>query len=339
MILILTSPEDEPAAAVEWRLRRRGADVLRFDTADFPAAASVTVAYRDGVPRYKLRTREGVRRFDVPQAVWFRRPGPPVAHPHIADEEVRDVVERDCRELLDAVWDSFQCRMLPGTPSAMIVAQRKPWHMHRARALGFDTVPTLFTNDPDEFIDLYREQEGRLISKITASLSLRQRLGTDFFRYTTRVTTRDLAHAQSVALAPIVLQAYVPKLKELRVTVVGACVFAAEIDSQGTHHTSDDWRRYDLAKTAHRPHPLPDGIASRCVRLVADAGLTYGTIDLILTPDGRYVFLELNSAGEYFWIEQLTGLPISDAIADFLVGEPSVAAVQRTVSENDVCNV
>jgi hypothetical protein len=329
MILILTSPEDEPAAVVEARLRARGADVLRFDPADFPTASSITVAYRQGVPRYKLRTREGVRRFDTPRAVWYRRPGSPVAHARITDVEVRDVVEQDCREFLDAVWDSFECRALPGTPSAMIIAQRKPWHMRRAAALGFDIAPTLFTNDPDEFIALYREQEGRLISKITASLSLRSRLGVDFIRYTNRVTTRDVAHAQSVALGPIVLQAYVPKLMELRVTVVGAQVFAAEIDSQATHHTREDWRRYDLAKTAHRPHRLPDAIASGCIRLVAEAGLSYGTIDLILTPDGRYVFLELNAAGEYFWIEQLTGLPISDAIADFLLGEAPAAGCER----------
>jgi hypothetical protein len=54
---------------------------------------------------------------------------------------------------------------------------------------------------------------------------------------------------------------------------------------------------------------------------VAESGLVYGTIDLIVTPDNRYVFLELNSAGEYSWIEELTGLPISEAIADYLLGE------------------
>jgi hypothetical protein len=41
------------------------------------------------------------------------------------------------------------------------------------------------------------------------------------------------------------------------------------------------------------------------------------------------VFLEINPGGEYAWIEDLTGLPISEAICDLLVagrtppGDPS----------------
>jgi glutathione synthase/RimK-type ligase-like ATP-grasp enzyme len=47
-------------------------------------------------------------------------------------------------------------------------------------------------------------------------------------------------------------------------------------------------------------------------------GLCYGAIDMVLTPDGRYVFLEINPNGQYLWIENLTGLHISDAICALL---------------------
>jgi hypothetical protein len=48
--------------------------------------------------------------------------------------------------------------------------------------------------------------------------------------------------------------------------------------------------------------------------------LNYGAIDIILTTGGRHVFLELNPAGEFFWLERAPGLPISEAIADLLLG-------------------
>jgi hypothetical protein len=48
--------------------------------------------------------------------------------------------------------------------------------------------------------------------------------------------------------------------------------------------------------------------------------LNYGAIDIILTPDGKHVFLELNPCGEFFWLEHSAGLPISNAIADLLLG-------------------
>jgi len=51
--------------------------------------------------------------------------------------------------------------------------------------------------------------------------------------------------------------------------------------------------------------------------------LNYGAIDIILTPDGRHVFLELNPSGEFLWLERTPGLPISHAIADLLLrGSP-----------------
>lgn len=319
MILIVSAATDQAALAVERRLRSRGVDVMLFDTGRFPSEARITVSYRDGLPRYTIRLDGQTMRFDEVTSVWFRRPSACKAHPSITDEEVRAVVEQDCGEFLSSIWDGMNCLMLPGSPSIMKTAQRKPTHMARAKALGFDIAPTLFTNDPQEFLDLYRQQEGRLIHKISASLALKERMGTEFARLTCGVTRRDVMHAQSVSLAPIVFQAYVPKRLEVRVTVVGDRVFAAEIHSQQSNRSHFDWRRYDLGGTPHHPHELPDDVAERCVKLVAQSGLTYGTIDLILTPDDRYVFLELNSAGEYSWIEQVTGLPISDAIADLLM--------------------
>jgi glutathione synthase/RimK-type ligase-like ATP-grasp enzyme len=122
----------------------------------------------------------------------------------------------------------------------------------------------------------------------------------------------------------MLFQAYVPKRSELRVTVVGERVFAAEIGSQATHHTRHDWRRYDMAHTPHTPHALPEPVARAAVALVRALGLVYGAIDLVLTPDGDYVFLEINPNGQYLWIEHLTGLPITAAIADHLIGaEPA----------------
>ena len=49
-------------------------------------------------------------------------------------------------------------------------------------------------------------------------------------------------------------------------------------------------------------------------------GLSYGAVDLVLTPEGRYVFLEINPNGQYLWVEDATGLPISDALCDLLMG-------------------
>jgi len=197
-------------------------------------------------------------------------------------------------------------------------AQLKAAQLGIAGALGFELPPTLFTNSPEEFLQFYRQHNGNIVSKL-AGFSFFDTVGATFTRYTEVVSPRDVSYARSVQYCPVIFQAYVPKRVELRITVVGQQVFAAEIHSQATNHTRHDWRRYDLYQTPHAVHELPQEVAEMCVRLVEQLGLCYGAIDMVLTPDGRYVFLEINPNGQYLWIEGLTGLPISDAICDLLL--------------------
>ena len=46
--------------------------------------------------------------------------------------------------------------------------------------------------------------------------------------------------------------------------------------------------------------------------------LSFGAIDMILTPKDRYIFLEVNPNGQFGWIENLANLPISRTIAKTL---------------------
>jgi glutathione synthase/RimK-type ligase-like ATP-grasp enzyme len=50
-----------------------------------------------------------------------------------------------------------------------------------------------------------------------------------------------------------------------------------------------------------------------------DLHLQYGAFDLIKSTDGYYYFLEVNSQGQWLWIEDLTGLKITQSIADWLI--------------------
>jgi glutathione synthase/RimK-type ligase-like ATP-grasp enzyme len=212
------------------------------------------------------------------------------------------------------------------------------WHkaaqLTLALSLGFELPPTLITNDPKEALDFYRTHDGQVVSK-RAGYSWVTEVQSPFRRFTEVVTTRDIAHIAEVRYCPLILQRYIAKVVELRVTVVGSAVFAAEIHSQRSNHTRHDWRRYDHTRCICRPHALPESLADRCRQLVRDMGLTFGAIDLILTPDDRYVFLEINTNGQYLWIELATGLPISEAICDVLTSGRTHRAQQGERSWNE----
>ena len=79
-----------------------------------------------------------------------------------------------------------------------------------------------------------------------------------------------------------------------------------------------DWRRASPSSLCFRSYKLPRSVSDKCVRLVANLGLTFGAIDMVKTPDGDYMFLELNPNGQWGWLEKPTGDPYTKTIANLL---------------------
>jgi hypothetical protein len=327
LILILTQSFDQHADYLIPRLAARGVQFLRFDPVDFPAQASLSLGYTpNGKIQSFLRMGQTVIDLAELQSVWSRRPQAPAPPPQITDPKIREFVTRDAITFVQDLWNGLPCLWLPGHPAAIQRAQLKASQLRIAAEVGLELPPTLVTNSREEFLAFYNEHNGNVISKLIGP-AFELTIGPmGFARYTEVVSKRDVAYAASIEYTPAIFQAYVPKRLELRITVVGERAFAAEIHSQQTHHTRHDWRRYDLSNTPHFQHALPREIEQRCISLVKRLELCYGAIDMILTPEGRYVFVEVNPSGQYLWIEQQTGLPISEAICDLLIAGQGAAS-------------
>ena len=137
--------------------------------------------------------------------------------------------------------------------------------------------------------------------------------------FTKIIDQESIDDVESMKYCPVILQRYTNKAYELRVSVIGDRVFAARIDSQiAGGETAIDWRKYNIPKTPHSPITLPTEINNKLLEFHDRTNLIYSSFDLIYTPDGEYVFLETNPYGQWLWIEDLTGLPISQSISDFL---------------------
>jgi len=111
-----------------------------------------------------------------------------------------------------------------------------------------------------------------------------------------------------VRLTACLFQELVPEKVELRITIVGTQVFSAELSYRNPEDAALDWRTA-YQHLQYRVYDLPESLA----RL---SGL-----DLVVTPDGRYVLLEANPTGQWAWIERATGLSICEALVDLLTGE------------------
>lgn len=331
MILILTDDTDVHADRLGQILSARGRSYVRFDPASFPTEASLTIDFDpSGLRTRRLVTEGATLDLDGVSAVWFRRPGRPRPAPVFADSPVGRFIADESQLVMSDLWDTLDVRCVPGPRPVVLRAQHKVRQLQLAARLGFELPPTLITTEPSALLDFFSAHRGGIITKQAGTSELPATAdGEPVARYTERVRHRDLVHAGAIRHCPTIVQAYVDKHRELRVTVVGDQILAAAIASQEANHTRDDWRRYDDARTVIEPYDLPAPVARSCRDLVAALGLCYGAIDLVLTPDGRHIFLEINPSGQYLWVEEACGLPISDAIADLLTADQHAGSVHE----------
>ena len=159
-----------------------------------------------------------------------------------------------------------------------------------------------------------------MVTKMLSSFAIYEE-GKELVVFTNLVTRDDLVDLSGLSLCPVTFQELLRKSLEIRVTVVGQRIMSACIDSQVSARATHDWRRDGVRMIQDwRPYQLPVEIEEKILRLMDYFFLNYGAIDIILTPDERHVFLELNPSGEFFWLERAPGLHVSDAIADVLLG-------------------
>lgn len=124
----------------------------------------------------------------------------------------------------------------------------------------------------------------------------------------------------SASVTPCLVQDYTNKAFELRVHIIGKKIIAVKIDSQNHDDAHIDWRLAEFNELDYSEYDLPNHIRSSLLKFMSLLNLNFGIIDMIVTPNNEYVFLELNPNGNWWWIENKTKLPISRSIIEWLVG-------------------
>ena len=201
-------------------------------------------------------------------------------------------------------------------PTATYKAEHKAVQLSVAASKGFAVPETRVTNSPHP--DLLGDAYDNVAVKGLDTVLLRAG-GYEMFGFTTFESTEKL-EPYAWRSAPATVQAALTNKLDIRVTVVGGRVFAAAITVEGKP-ICDDWRVHKSSVQFSRID-LPAEIAERCSAVVRQLGLVFGAIDLALC-DNEYYFLEINPTGEWAWLVGSAGLPIDEAIVEFLSQEVS----------------
>jgi glutathione synthase/RimK-type ligase-like ATP-grasp enzyme len=307
-VLILSEIQDVHAQAVMAALAAQGAPAELVDLSEFPTRLALSMAFEGGKRQFLLRRRGGgVLDLDAVGAVWWRRPQS-FRPPSGMDQTKQRFALSEATTAFDGLYQALDAFWI-NEPARDAVAAHKPYQLALAQTIGLDIPPTLMTNDVEASRAFWREHDGEVIYKQFIALP-------DSWRETRRLKPEDEAHAASIAHTPVIFQKHVPAVADLRVTAVEGEFFAAAADVREAEYPQDV--RMNI-NAKYEVHELPSETAEKLRELMNQLGLVYGAIDMRLTPEGRYVFLEINPAGQFLYVENATGQPIAAALAQTLL--------------------
>jgi hypothetical protein len=313
-VLIITNDHDEHADAVVDELTKREVPVFRFHPADFPQRCSVSIEIEDGRVQGELRTSDDRVALDDICAAWFRRSANLYeTRMSITSEKLDNYVKIQSQATVSAVCSCVRALWV-SHPLTLRRAEVKALQLVEASKAGLTIPHTLVSNDPGRATS-FVEALGDADCAIKPLLAVGVTDDEGGFRMPLTAMLPRGHSLASVAHAPTILQPYIEKAFELRCVVMGERIFAAKMDTQ-----SDEKSRIDSrgGNPEHEIFELPDEVEAALHRLMGSFGLNFASLDMIVTPEGEFVFLELNPNGQWLWLEHELGLPLVAAMADLL---------------------
>lgn len=227
-------------------------------------------------------------------------------------------------ETLRSIWRIIPEKKWLNHPENLWCASNKIKQLILADKIGFNIPETLLSTIPKEIAYFYNKYDKNVIIKAVKHGFLLHNNCLNLI-LTSKLEEADIDYIYSQdSVHPSLIQPNLDKEFDIRVTVIGNSVYATRILSQMNIETKIDWRSWGTISDVNLPHErhkLPADIENKCIEINNKLNLNFSCIDLVMTNNGTYYFLEINPNGQWVWIEELMGYPISNSILDLLSKE------------------
>ncbi len=246
------------------------------------------------------------------RSAWYRHPY--LLNLQISDKSKELCLEREIDLLQESIWLQVTDDSWLNHPLIMDKWRTKLAQLSLAKTLGFNVPKTVVANSW-QFIDQSLQDES-IVVKMPRGLIYENNKAITLYS-----TILNKNHRESLSNHnpfPGIYQEFLGKKREWRITIVGDDVF--EVAIYTTEDAKDDWRKHQLTnRVKFKKESLQQSEVSKCLSYLGYLGLNYGAFDLVENSEGKITFLECNTNGQYKWLEDILGLPISNAIADQLI--------------------
>ena len=233
------------------------------------------------------------------QLVFYRRGGISKSYPFFTNNFVKKNLENDVENFQIYFHEMLENKI--GDRNKEFYSN-KLYNLKLAKESGLSIPPTLLTTSKQKLISFIREHEKTIAKPLRNGWFFLEK-DAEFNFANTGLIDLDKATNLEDSFALTLFQSYVNKDLELRVFFTGNKFYSMAIFSQQNEKTSIDFRNYDDNNPNRlTPFLLPSIVEEKLYILTQKIGLTTGSIDLILTTNNDFVFLEVNPVGQFEWV-------------------------------------
>jgi glutathione synthase/RimK-type ligase-like ATP-grasp enzyme len=313
-ILILSNSKDgEHTDSVIGEIRKLGTSYFLLNVDEISCGKMSIHFYEDaGSFRFWLDSGSQTVSSDQIKSVWFRRPNH--FSLEISNQAQRFFAERELSSCLEGLYFCLGGAFWVNDPKSLYVARKKIYQLMVAKRLGLDVPRTVVTNVSGEAHRFFEACEQEMVYKTIGGCYV-EKNEEAFSIYTSTVSKDNLRSLASMSKIPSLFQERLHG-RELRITVIGEFVNAVEIEFSSQEV---DWRRPEVLRTTSvKEVTISNELLETIKKMMSRLHIVFGAFDFILTPEGRYYFLEVNPNGQWYWIEKATGVNLSRQIASVL---------------------
>lgn len=291
-------------------LRERNIPVFRYNCEAGCDVSEISIEMDKGTSRLQFIC-DG-RKIGADDIVlgWYQQSPPFLGQPADATHCLQ---QENILAVYQAALYLLKCRWF-NAPAAVHLASNKVLQLAAAAQAGLATPMSCIGNNP-EAVRMMCEG-GTTIAKNLATPWIDTPQGGTMAAYTKLVDSSWLQDDGAIRFCPVIYQRFHERKCDYRVVVVADRAFAAVCSPNEEQRV--DIRRGELEEHGYQPCNFPSSCLDGLRKVMRHFGTDYCSADFMQDQDGNMYFLDLNSCGAWWWVDQLYGGEICTAIVDRL---------------------
>lgn len=287
----------------------------------------ISYSFNDGNVDFSFRHDGKIFNIRHFKAIWFRRGWFKFIYHHLHDlelsfeieeiDKIETYIKEELKTFQEHIYNTFAFR-------ENVFGNVNKYNLNKldvltiAKNIGLNVPSFCITTSKRVFLDFY-ELHGPYILSKAINENINYVTKEEAVYHVNNFFTPCEIELLPESFQATLFQTYVEKMYEIRVFIFGKIVNAMAIFSQKNENTKTDYRNYDLQKpTRCLPYKLPTNIEEKILKTMESLNLNTGSVDLIYTLSGDYVFLEINPVGQFGIVSRSGNYFIEKRIAEIL---------------------